>query len=116
MVSAAQERQGESPALWLGTMASVPRRTQSVAAAPRRCSSEPRDVARSRWRSGTRLADVVNGARFGYDPVFLTRRGQQIAAVIGGVGLEQLLDEAEGLAGLRAAQPTSSPATARPRT
>ena len=29
-----------------------------------------------------RLADVVDAARVGHDPVYLTRRGQRVAAVI----------------------------------
>ena len=50
-----------------------------------------------------RLADVVDEARVAHDPVFLTRRGRRIAAVIGADQLEQLIEAAEDLADLRAA-------------
>jgi prevent-host-death family protein len=50
-----------------------------------------------------RLADVVDEARVAHSPVFLTRRGRRIAAIIGADQLEQLLEAAEDLADLRAA-------------
>lgn len=50
-----------------------------------------------------RLADVVDEARVGHDPVFLTRRGRRVAAVIDAEQLEQLLEDAEDLADLQAA-------------
>lgn len=50
-----------------------------------------------------RLADVVDEARVGHDPVFLTRRGRRVAAVVDADQLEQLLEAAEDLADIRQA-------------
>ena len=50
-----------------------------------------------------RLADVVDEARVEHDPVFLTRRGRRIAAVIDADDLERLIAAAEDLADIRAA-------------
>ncbi len=50
-----------------------------------------------------RLADVVDEARVGHRPVFLTRRGRRVAAVIDADDLEQLLELAEDMADIRAA-------------
>lgn len=49
-----------------------------------------------------RLADVVDQARIGRDPVFLTRRGRRVAAVIDADQLDRLIEAAEDLADLRA--------------
>ncbi len=49
-----------------------------------------------------RLADVVDQARVEHDPVFLTRRGRRVAAVIDVEQLEALIAAAEDLADLRA--------------
>jgi antitoxin Phd len=51
-----------------------------------------------------RLADVVDAARVQHDPVYLTRRGQRVAAVIDAEDLSRLLDAAEDLADLQAAR------------
>ena len=51
-----------------------------------------------------RLADVVDEARVGHDPVFLTRRGRRVAAVIDADDLERLIEAAEDLADIKAAQ------------
>ncbi|MET0953111.1 MAG: type II toxin-antitoxin system Phd/YefM family antitoxin [Aeromicrobium sp.] len=51
-----------------------------------------------------RLADVVDEARVGHDPVFLTRRGRRVAAVIDADDLERLMESAEDLADIEAAQ------------
>lgn len=51
-----------------------------------------------------RLADVVDEARVGHDPIFLTRRGRRVAAVIDADDLERLLESAEDLADIEAAQ------------
>ena len=51
-----------------------------------------------------RLADVVDTARVGHDPVYLTRRGKRIAAVIDADDLERLISAAEDLADLEAAR------------
>jgi len=50
-----------------------------------------------------RLADVVDTARVGHDPVYLTRRGQRVAAVIDAEDLDRLIAAAEDLADIQAA-------------
>lgn len=50
-----------------------------------------------------RLADVVDTARVEHDPVYLTRRGQRVAAVIDAEDLERLIAAAEDLADIEAA-------------
>ncbi|MFA7267165.1 MAG: type II toxin-antitoxin system Phd/YefM family antitoxin [Candidatus Nanopelagicales bacterium] len=50
-----------------------------------------------------RLADVVDDARVNHQPVYLTRRGKRIAAVVDATDLEALLHDSEDLADLRAA-------------
>ncbi len=49
-----------------------------------------------------RLADVVELARVERDPVFLTRHGSRVAAVIDVDQLNALIEDAEDLADLRA--------------
>jgi len=51
-----------------------------------------------------RLAEVVDAARVGHDPVYLTRRGQRVAAVIDADDLDRLIAAAEDLADLEAAR------------
>ncbi|MDO5504571.1 MAG: type II toxin-antitoxin system Phd/YefM family antitoxin [Actinomycetia bacterium] len=51
-----------------------------------------------------RLADVIDEARVGRAPVFLTRRGRRIAAVIDAGVLEHLIEAAEDLADIEAAR------------
>jgi antitoxin Phd len=51
-----------------------------------------------------RLADVVDAARVQHDPVYLTRRGQRVAAVIDADDLDRLIAAAEDLAELEAAR------------
>jgi prevent-host-death family protein len=51
-----------------------------------------------------RLADVVDEARVAHDPVFLTRRGRQVAAVIDAEDLQRLIEAAEDLADIEAAR------------
>jgi prevent-host-death family protein len=51
-----------------------------------------------------RLAEVVDSARVAHDPVFLTRRGRRVAAVIDAAGLEKLIEAAEDLADIEAAR------------
>ncbi len=51
-----------------------------------------------------RLADVVDAARVRHDPVYLTRRGQRVAAVIDADDLDRLIAAAEDLADLQAAK------------
>ena len=51
-----------------------------------------------------RLADVVDEARVAHDPVFLTRRGRRVAAVIDADDLQRLIDAAEDLADIEAAR------------
>jgi len=51
-----------------------------------------------------RLADVVDAARVRHDPVYLTRRGQRVAAVIDADDLYRLIAAAEDLADIQAAR------------
>lgn len=51
-----------------------------------------------------RLADVVDDARVAHEPVFLTRRGRRVAAVIDSDDLQRLMEAAEDLADISAAQ------------
>jgi len=51
-----------------------------------------------------RLADVVDEARVGHQPVYLTRRGQRVAAVIDADDLDRLIGAAEDFADIEAAQ------------
>lgn len=51
-----------------------------------------------------RLADVVDAARVGHAPVYLTRRGHRVAAVIDADDLDRLIAAAEDLADLEAAR------------
>ncbi len=51
-----------------------------------------------------RLADVVDEARVRHDPVYRTRRGQRVAAVIDADDLDRLIEAAEDLADLEAAR------------
>ena len=50
------------------------------------------------------LTDVVDAARVGHGPVYLTRRGQQVAAVIDSEDLDRLIAAAEELADIEAAR------------
>lgn len=51
-----------------------------------------------------RLADVVDQARVERDPVYLTRRGQRVAAIIDADDLDRLIAAAEDLADIKAAR------------
>ena len=51
-----------------------------------------------------RLADVVDEARVKHDPIYLTRRGQRVAAVIDADDLQRLIEAAEDLADIGAAR------------
>lgn len=51
-----------------------------------------------------RLADVVDAARVQHDPVYLTRRGHRVAAVIDADDLDRLIAAAEDLADIQAAR------------
>ena len=51
-----------------------------------------------------RLADVVDAARVAHDPVYLTRRGRRVAAVIDAEDLQRLIEAAEDLADIEAAR------------
>lgn len=52
----------------------------------------------------SRLADVIDDARVRHTPVFLTRRGRRVAAVIDAEDLERLTEAAEDLADIEAAE------------
>ncbi|MCA0436965.1 MAG: type II toxin-antitoxin system Phd/YefM family antitoxin [Austwickia sp.] len=51
-----------------------------------------------------RLADVVDAARVDHEPVYLTRRGLRVAAVIDADDLDRLIAAAEDLADIHAAR------------
>lgn len=51
-----------------------------------------------------RLADVVDAARVAHNPVYLTRRGHRVAAVIDADDLDRLIAAAEDLADIEAAK------------
>lgn len=51
-----------------------------------------------------RLAEVVDAARVQHDPVYLTRRGHRVAAVIDADDLDRLIAAAEDLADIEAAR------------
>jgi len=51
-----------------------------------------------------RLDEIVDNARSRHEPVFLTRRGRRVAAVIDVEDLERLTQAAEDLADLDAAE------------
>lgn len=51
-----------------------------------------------------RLADVVDTARVQHAPVYLTRRGRRVAAVIDVDDLARLIEAAEDLADIEAAR------------
>ena len=57
----------------------------------------PVSVARSR------LDEIVDDARARHEPVFLTRRGRRVAAVIDAEDLERLTQAAEDLEDIKAA-------------
>ncbi len=50
-----------------------------------------------------RLANVVDIAQVGHGPVYLTRRGRRVAAVVDAEDLDRLIAAAEDLADLTAA-------------
>ena len=54
----------------------------------------------------SRLADVIDDARASHEPVFLTRGGRRVAAVIGAEDLERLTRAAENLTDIEAADAT----------
>ncbi len=51
-----------------------------------------------------RFADVIDEARHKHEPVFLTRRGRRVAAVVDADALERLLAAAEDLDDIKAAE------------
>lgn len=51
-----------------------------------------------------RLADVVDAARIDHDPIYLTRRGRRVAAVIDAADLDRLIEAAEDLADIESAR------------
>ena len=50
------------------------------------------------------LSSVIDRAQAEREPVFLTRRGRRVAAVIGADELERLIELAEDMADIRAAE------------
>jgi prevent-host-death family protein len=52
----------------------------------------------------TQLAAIVDRARTRHEPVYVTRRGRRVAAVIDADDLDRILALAEDMAGIRAAE------------
>jgi prevent-host-death family protein len=50
------------------------------------------------------LASIINRAQSDHEPVFLSRRGRRVAAVIDADDLERLIELAEDMADIRAAE------------
>ncbi len=50
------------------------------------------------------LASIIDRVRAEHEPVFLSRRGQRVAAVIAADDLERLIELAEDMADIRAAE------------
>lgn len=50
------------------------------------------------------LASIINRAQNDHEPVFLSRRGRRVAAVIDADDLEHLMELAEDMADIRAAE------------
>ena len=71
-----------------------------AASAARLCVMSDMTVSDAR----ARLADVVDAARVGHNPVYLTRRGQRVAAIIDSEDLDRLIAAAEDLADIEAAR------------
>lgn len=51
-----------------------------------------------------RLADAVDDARVNHEPVYLVRRGRRVAALVDADDLDKLIEAAEDLADIRAAE------------
>jgi prevent-host-death family protein len=62
------------------------------------------DDALSISEAREQLAAVIDRARTEHRPVFLSRRGRRVAAVIDAGDLERLLDLAEDMADIRSAE------------
>jgi len=62
--------------------------------------TEPLSVSDARYQ----LAAIINRAQRDHEPVFLSRRGRRVAAVIDADDLERLIDLAEDMADIRAAR------------
>lgn len=50
-----------------------------------------------------RLAEIVDHARSGHEPVYVARRGRRVAAIVDADDLERLIALAEDMADIRAA-------------
>ena len=63
-------------------------------------TTEPLSVSDAR----DQLASIINRAHSDHEPVFLSRRGRRVVAVIDADDLERLMELAEDMADIRAAQ------------
>jgi prevent-host-death family protein len=52
----------------------------------------------------SRLAAIIDLARSGHEPVYMTRHGRRVAAVIDAEDLDRLIELAEDMADIRAAE------------
>jgi prevent-host-death family protein len=62
--------------------------------------TEPLNITEARKR----LAEIIDQAHTDHEPVYLTRRGRRVAAVIDADDLEGILELAEDMADIRAAE------------
>ncbi|MBG6059454.1 prevent-host-death family protein [Cryobacterium sp. MP_M5] len=67
---------------------------------PNMSSIDPVSVSDARGQ----LAAIIDRARTEHEPVFLSRRGRRVAAVIDSEDLERLIGLAEDMADIRAAE------------
>ena len=70
----------------------------ALSAYPRVMTEIPVSDARAR------LAEVVDSARVAHDPIYLTRRGRRVAAVVDADDLDRLIEAAQDLADIEAAR------------
>lgn len=56
------------------------------------------------WDARQQLAAIIDRARAEHAPIYLTRRGRRIAAVIDSDDLDEILELAEDMADIRAAE------------
>lgn len=112
--SKASRRRGFSPAVMPGSGVSSSRADSSSSTCQRweralKCTKRRfrRRVVRMTEMTVSdaraRLADVVDAARVAHSPVYLTRRGHRVAAVIDADDLDRLIAAAEDLADLETA-------------
>jgi len=74
------------------------------------CMSETADLSVSDARS--QLAAIIDRARADHQPVYVARRGRRVAAVIDADDLDRLIELAEDMTDIRAAEQARAEMTA----